>query len=108
MGHGAVGLMRALVTGGGGFVGSALTARLLERGDDVRIFARGDYPAMREAGAETVRGDLRDAEAVGAAAAGCEHATSQASTGGGVRWDSIGSGDRGRAVGAGPVKSGRR
>ncbi len=64
--------MLALVTGGGGFLGSALTARLLRDGHDVRVFARGDYPALREAGAETVQGDLRDAEAIGAAAAGVD------------------------------------
>ncbi len=64
--------MRALVTGGGGFLGSALTRRLLSDGHDVRVFARGDYPALREAGAETLRGDLRDAEAIGAAAAGVD------------------------------------
>jgi 2-alkyl-3-oxoalkanoate reductase len=61
--------MQALVTGGGGFLGSALSARLLADGHSVRVFARGDYPKLREAGAETVRGDLRDAEAIGAAAA---------------------------------------
>ena len=36
--------MRILVTGGGGFIGSHLMARLIERGDDVRLlddFATG-------------------------------------------------------------------
>ena len=64
--------MRALVTGGGGFLGSALTARLLARGDSAVVFARGDYPALRDAGAETVRGDLRDAHSVSAAVAGAD------------------------------------
>ena len=66
------GVMRALVTGGGGFLGSALTTRLVADGHSVRVFARGDYPTLREAGVETLRGDLRSAEAVGAAAAGMD------------------------------------
>ncbi|MGF1503573.1 MAG: NAD-dependent epimerase/dehydratase family protein [Anaerolineae bacterium] len=62
----------ALVTGGGGFVGRALVKRLLGMGMAVRSFARGDYPALREMGAETARGDLADPHAVKAAAAGCD------------------------------------
>lgn len=62
--------MRALVTGGGGFLGAALTHRLLGEGHEVRVLARGDYPKLRDAGAETVRGDLRDPAAVSAACTG--------------------------------------
>jgi nucleoside-diphosphate-sugar epimerase len=61
--------MKALVTGGGGFLGSALVRRLLQRGDAVRILARGDYPELQRLGAELFRGDVRDAEA---AAKSCE------------------------------------
>ncbi len=64
--------MRALVTGGGGFVGKAVLRRLLDRGDTVVSFARGDYPELRALGAETVQGDLADADAVRAAARGCD------------------------------------
>ena len=52
--------MKALVTGGGGFLGGAVVDALLARGDDVVSLARGDYPGLRERGVATVRGDLAD------------------------------------------------
>ncbi|QDU63720.1 3 beta-hydroxysteroid dehydrogenase/Delta 5--_4-isomerase [Planctomycetes bacterium Pan216] len=52
--------MKVLVTGGGGFLGRALVNKLLRRGDEVRVFARGDYPDLVRDGAELVRGDLAD------------------------------------------------
>ncbi len=64
--------MRALVTGGGGFLGSAIVRGLIARGDEVHTFARGAYPELSLLGAHTVRGDLRDADAVCAATAGCD------------------------------------
>jgi nucleoside-diphosphate-sugar epimerase len=64
--------MRVSVTGGGGFLGSAIVRMLRERGDEVRALCRGDYPALREAGAEVVRGDLADPVAVERACAGCD------------------------------------
>lgn len=59
--------MRALVTGGGGFLGSAIARKLRERGDEVRVFARGSYPELEAVGIDTMRGDLADAHAVSAA-----------------------------------------
>jgi nucleoside-diphosphate-sugar epimerase len=59
--------MRALVTGGGGFLGGAIARKLKERGDGVRVFGRGSYPELEAKGIETVRGDLADAAAVAAA-----------------------------------------
>ena len=56
--------MNTLVTGGGGFLGKAIVARLLERGDRVAIYARGDYPELKSWGVEVVRGDLADAGTV--------------------------------------------
>lgn len=59
--------MRALVTGGGGFLGGALARKLKERGDDVRVFGRGSYPELEAKGIDAARGDLADAAAVSAA-----------------------------------------
>jgi len=64
--------VRALVTGGGGFVGGAVARALRARGDDVVSIARGDYPQLRELGVETVRGDLGELPDVLSAADGCD------------------------------------
>lgn len=60
------------MTGGGGFLGRAIVERLMARGDQVRTFARGDYPELAQLGVEVLRGDVADAEAVSAACRGCE------------------------------------
>lgn len=59
--------MRALVTGGGGFLGGAIARRLRERGDDVRVFARGFYPELEATGIDCVQGDIADYAAVSSA-----------------------------------------
>lgn len=64
--------MKALVTGGGGFVGRSIVSALLERGDSVRSLARGEYPELAAQGVEVHRGDLADADAVAKAADGCD------------------------------------
>ncbi|HEY7850424.1 MAG TPA: SDR family NAD(P)-dependent oxidoreductase, partial [Ktedonobacterales bacterium] len=72
---------RYLVTGGAGFIGSHLALTLAEAGQPVRVF--DDFSSGRAANLasasvaasarlEIVRGDLRDAEAVRAAAAGVD------------------------------------
>lgn len=64
--------MRALVTGGGGFLGSAIIRQLVARGDQVRSLSRGEYPELAALGVGTVRADVADRAAVAAAAAGCD------------------------------------
>jgi UDP-N-acetylglucosamine/UDP-N-acetyl-alpha-D-glucosaminouronate 4-epimerase len=67
-----------LVTGGAGFIGSHLTARLLAEGGGVRVldnFSTGSPDNLASAGAqgadlEIIRGDVRDLEAVERAARG--------------------------------------
>ncbi len=64
--------MKALVTGGGGFLGRGIVYALLDRGDDVRTLTRGDYPDLARAGARTLRGSVTDATVVSEAVRGCD------------------------------------
>lgn len=64
--------MKALVTGGGGFLGQALCRMLVDRGWEVRSIQRGDYPALAAMGVTSIQGDLADAEAVGRAVSGVD------------------------------------
>ena len=63
-----------LVTGGTGFLGGAIVERLLADGREVKALARSEdsAQALREVGAEPVRGDILDAEALTAAMRGCD------------------------------------
>ena len=58
-----------LVTGGTGFVGSHLVARLVQAGEQVRALAR---TRVEISGVEVVVGDVRDLSAVTAAARDCQ------------------------------------
>lgn len=55
--------MRALVTGGGGFLGYTIVQQLVAQGHDVRIIARGSYPLVTALGVEAISGDLADPQA---------------------------------------------
>jgi len=64
--------MKALVTGGGGFLGGEILRLLHERGDNVRTFSRSGHSALDALGVEQVHGDLADADAVSAAVHGSD------------------------------------
>ncbi|MDX2199055.1 MAG: NAD-dependent epimerase/dehydratase family protein [Phycisphaerae bacterium] len=64
--------MKALVTGGGGFVGFALCERLRSLDWEVRSLSRGDYPGLAKIGVDHVRSDLCDRKATLAAVRGCD------------------------------------
>jgi dihydroflavonol-4-reductase len=66
--------MRALVTGGTGFVGANLVRELLADGDHVRVLARpgGDRRALADCDVEIAEGDLLDPASVRRAVAGVE------------------------------------
>src|SRR5437016_5748624 len=66
-----------LVTGGSGFIGSALVKALVRRGETVRVFDDNSRGALRRLAGldrdlEFVKGDIRDAAAVDAAMRGIE------------------------------------
>jgi len=64
--------MRALVTGGTGFLGRAVVQRLADRGDAVRVIARGKMAGRLPPGVEWAGGDVAKLGAADDAAAGCD------------------------------------
>ncbi len=64
--------MRALITGGGGFLGSAIARVLHQRGAEVTVFGRNRYPHLERLSVNVVQGDLREARQVRAAIEGMD------------------------------------
>lgn len=64
--------MKALVTGGGGFLGGIIVKMLRERGDEVKSFSRSAHPFLSKLGVEQVRGDLGNRELLARAAENCD------------------------------------
>lgn len=64
--------MKALVTGGGGFLGRAIVRLLLSRGAQVRVLSRGDYPGLKSLGVDCLRGSVADPVAAAEACRGLD------------------------------------
>ena len=100
--------MRLLVTGGAGFIGTAIVAAALERGHEVRVLdslradVHGGAPSI-DPRVDFLQGDVRDADAVGRALEGVDAVCHQAAKVGlGVDFsdapDYVGSNELGTAV----------
>lgn len=64
--------MKALVTGGGGFLGGAIVRMLVEQGESVVSLSRATYPELSALGVEQRQGDLGNYGAVSEAVEGCD------------------------------------
>jgi len=81
-----------LVTGGTGFVGRRLVARLVEAGEKVRVLARGLRPAELPADVELVKGNVVSGEGLPSALEGVErvvHLVAIIREGGGQTFDDV-------------------
>jgi len=67
--------MKTLITGGTGFVGSAVLRKLLDEGHTVRALVRANTDRRNLSGlpVDTVVGDLRDRKSLDRAIAGCQY-----------------------------------
>jgi nucleoside-diphosphate-sugar epimerase len=69
-----LGAVKVFVTGGTGFIGSRLVAKLRERGDDVVALVRSPDKAadLKRAGVELIEGDLTTVDAIRRGVEGCD------------------------------------
>lgn len=80
--------LRALVTGGGGFLGRAICEQLRAAGWEVRSLSRGEHAELAALRVEHVRAGIDDVRAVCRACAGCDvviHAAAKAGIWGPLR-----------------------
>jgi nucleoside-diphosphate-sugar epimerase len=64
--------MKVLVTGGGGFLGSAIIDKLIKAGYEVTSFSRSEHENIKGFGAGFIQGDLKIAEQVSEAVYGMD------------------------------------
>jgi len=64
--------VKALVTGGGGFLGRYIAEKLLALGHEVINLSRGQYPELERIGIKTIRCGVEDAEKVESAVQGVD------------------------------------
>jgi nucleoside-diphosphate-sugar epimerase len=65
-------MKRVLVTGGGGFVGKAITTLLLERGLEVVVVGRNHYADLDKPNVTLAKGDIRDQNFLIDVSRGCD------------------------------------
>ncbi len=65
-------MKKALVTGGGGFLGSSIVRMLLDRKITVRSLQRSDNPDLQKLDVKIIRGDISDRDTVINTAEGCD------------------------------------
>jgi nucleoside-diphosphate-sugar epimerase len=65
-------LMKAVVTGGNGFIGRYIVEQLLARGDKVRVIGRQHYPELEALGVSCFPIDLSTQQSCAAALRGCD------------------------------------
>lgn len=74
-------MRKAVVTGGGGFIGKALVHALIARGVEVAVVGRNWYPDLDALGVPCLQGDIRDQGFLDQAFDGCDtvfHAAAKA------------------------------
>lgn len=67
-------MKKAIVTGGGGFVGLAVVKRLLTEGIEPLVIGRNKYPEVEKLGVRQIQGDIRNTDFVRQAFNGCDTA----------------------------------
>lgn len=65
-------MRKAVVTGGGGFIGKALVQALVARGIEVTVVGRSRYPDLDALEVRCLQGDIRDQRFLDQAFAGCD------------------------------------